>query len=70
MADTADLSINNNQAEHTEGLNGEDRFTPPNRCIEDISVTAVMKKKNKPSQKYDGSAPSGGIVLMAVPMVS
>ena len=35
-----------------------------------MSVDAVMKKKNTPSQKYDGGDLSGGIVSMAVPMVS
>ena len=58
----------NNQEQYPSGLNGEDIFTPAERCIEDMSVAAVIKKKKKTSQKYDGGDLSGGIVLMAVDM--
>ena len=70
MADTADLSINNNQAEHTEGLNGEDIFHPSRIFIEDMAVATSIKKKNNPSQKDYGADLSGVILSMAVSMVS
>ena len=69
MLDAAVLSKHMNRADYPEGFNREDIFPPAGRGIEDMTVAASMKKKNNPSQKYDGGDPSGGIVPMAVSMV-
>ena len=70
MLDDLVLTKHKNKENSPEVSKKEDVFPTVGRDIGDMTAATSTKKKNNPSQKYNGGAPSGCISAMEVSTVS